>query len=809
VTASNSLFFRRSRLRGLLSRAVADQRGISLILALLTLVVLGTLGTSVTVYATGHLHSSYTDQSAMNSYQLAEAGLNDAVSVLSQLSQDPDSNFKSLTTLPAATVAYPKFNGTATYSGTASSQIVNNVTVIVWQLRSTGVAGNPPQAHSRTLQQSVTVRGVNEGADGSSWSRFYQDALTPCLTINNDTFVTNVATRGDLCIENMGAITGASTTVDVGGNVTITGPSVTSSAHLPSGGVGWTNPTYVYTNNSQYATNAIAGGATGANQDTTGFGFAISPGAQILGISVSVERMASAKTTAVQTITETGTVTGGTFKLNATPPGGSATPTVALGYHATATQVQAALLTVYGSGNVGCSGGSLPTAVVCTFQGSDAARYVAPMTINSNNLTGSSSPTPVVTNTTTGGSLQDSNVQLLKAGSPVGTNEASPTSWPTSAGVAAYGSTSDLWGTTWTAADLNAGTFGLRFAAKSVANASITGSIDYISITVKYNDDTNGIGTSSVSVAQANVGGTCTYNGGAAHNPCSSVDHVYAGSITDTSAEGTLQMPQVDYDYWWANAMPGPKHFCTNANPGLLTNFFDNNASTTTKPDGSITVNGEMAPPGSSYTCQVWSVPPTGGTLLGELSWNASTHVLKIKGTVFVDGNFRFDDDGEVVNYSGRGTLMSSKDDEIDAVVCAGWTNMETGATAPTTDATSCLTHMSTWNSTSNMMVLMSEEPNEYDQGGSTCSGSPYTCYDGHPPGAFQGILYSTSECEIHQQFQDSGPVICNTINLPDEGGVNPTFFTFPSTGNLTDGQKYSDIVTATHFELAPGPQAG
>jgi hypothetical protein len=38
---------------------------------------------------------------------------------------------------------------------------------------------------------------------------------------------------------------------------------------------------------------------------------------------------------------------------------------------------------------------------------------------------------------------------------------------------------------------------------------------------------------------------------------------------------------------------------------------------------------------------------------------------------------------------------------------------------------------------------------------------------------------------------------------------LNPTFFTFPSIGNLTDGQKYGDTVTATNFELDPGDQSG
>jgi hypothetical protein len=110
------------------------------------------------------------------------------------------------------------------------------------------------------------------------------------------------------------------------------------------------------------------------------------------------------------------------------------------------------------------------------------------------------------------------------------------------------------------------------------------------------------------------------------------------------------------------------------------------------------------------------------------------------------------------------------------------------------------------------MAVLMSQAPNEYDQGGSGCpgpgNGTP-NCYNGHPPSGFQGILYSTADCLIHQNFQDSGPVICQSISLPNESGINPTYYTFPSIGNLTDGQKYGEASTATNFELVPGAMSG
>ena len=358
-----------------------------------------------------------------------------------------------------------------------------------------------------------------------------------------------------------------------------------------------------------------------------------------------------------------------------------------------------------------------------------------------------------------------------------------------------------MWGTTWTPADVNASNFGVRVIAKNVAAASTTANVDYISITVTYHNAT-GIGTSSVSINTLNAGGTCTYNQQTAHTPCSPTDHVWAGTSATVAvgANPALTMPTVDYTYWWRNAKPGPKHFCNNASPGLPTNFFDNNAATTNAPDKSITVNGEMAPATYDYDCQYWE----NGVMVGQLKWTRATHRLDILGTIFVDGNFRFDEDGEIIHYFGRASIMSSRDDEIDALVCAGGTGL--------TYATSCITDMTNWDPTQNMMVLLSQLSDEYDQGGTSCSGNtPPTCYNGHLPAGFQGIMYSESDCLIHQNFQDSGPVICDSITLPDEGGLgwNPSFFTYPSIGDLTDGQKYADITTAQHFDLTPGPQSG
>jgi hypothetical protein len=103
----------------------------------------------------------------------------------------------------------------------------------------------------------------------------------------------------------------------------------------------------------------------------------------------------------VQTVSITGTPTGGTFTLTY-----NGQTTAAIAYNASAATVQAALalLTNIGtSANIACSGGALPgSAVVCTFQGllGNAAQPV--MTANGAGLTGGTTPAVVVTHTTTG-----------------------------------------------------------------------------------------------------------------------------------------------------------------------------------------------------------------------------------------------------------------------------------------------------------------------------------------------------------------------------------------------------------------------
>lgn len=102
---------------------------------------------------------------------------------------------------------------------------------------------------------------------------------------------------------------------------------------------------------------------------------------------------------AVQTVTETGGPTGGTFTL--TFGGQTTTP---LPYNCDAPTMQAALqaLSSIGANNVLCSGGPLPGAgIVCTFQKALGGLPQATMT-HTDSLTGGSTPAAAIAATTVG-----------------------------------------------------------------------------------------------------------------------------------------------------------------------------------------------------------------------------------------------------------------------------------------------------------------------------------------------------------------------------------------------------------------------
>ena len=90
--------------------------------------------------------------------------------------------------------------------------------------------------------------------------------------------------------------------------------------------------------------------------------------------------------------------------------------------------------------------------------------------------------------------VADNTVSLMKSGALVGGNKALATAWFTSDNARYYGTplenadgtSTDLWGTTWTPAELNNANFGVAFSATGTTDGEVTLSVDEIRVTVYY-----------------------------------------------------------------------------------------------------------------------------------------------------------------------------------------------------------------------------------------------------------------------------------------------------------------------------------
>ena len=89
------------------------------------------------------------------------------------------------------------------------------------------------------------------------------------------------------------------------------------------------------------------------------------------------------------------------------------------------------------------------------------------------------------------GAISDNSVMIIKNGTISGSEHKSGAAWTETNSTATYGSSTDTWGIlNWLPADINAANFGVGVSANISALVGVTlgANIDYISITVSYND---------------------------------------------------------------------------------------------------------------------------------------------------------------------------------------------------------------------------------------------------------------------------------------------------------------------------------
>jgi hypothetical protein len=637
----------------------------ALVMAIGIMTVLAISGTTITYYATSNSGSASRSKAGQSAYALAEAGINAALSVLSASFQPA-----TPTALPDCTTnsyAGPVSveGGSYKYCGTLPTGST------VWTIKGIGTIKNPSNVKttvSRTITRTVSIQGLNSGSSISAWDRIYNDDTSVCFNIPDGEIIpSNVSARGDMCM--IGSeITGTSTQVAVGGTLTLTNGATQSPVQPAGAGAGWTSSGSIGASDNAKASTTVAANTDAAPLDATGFGFALPASATVVGVTVKLERAASASST-----------------------------------------------------------------------------------------------------------LKTSAITLLKAGATTGTSKSSSTFWGTGDANATFGAASDLWGATFTPADVNASNFGVRIVPHNYTGSSAMGYMDYVEITVSYTLAPS-IGLSGTPIAKADIAGTCKLNGAAAHTPCTSADSVFAGAITTTPTG--LQKPTVDFNYWYNNAAPGPKHPCdtqTGTPPS-----FDNDSSYNNSNN-----NQKLLFSSASYTCLA---KDAGGNVIGQLSWNSATRVLTVSGTIFFDSDTQFDPHDYMGHYQGKATIYMAGGTHIDAELCAGGSGL-TGCRGP---------GMSNWDPTQNMLVLIMGDKN---------SAGSDDCKIDEDDSAFQGVIWTKNNCKIKAGADVSAPILSSKVQIDANGGVN--FFPWPPLGALLPGQVYGSTSTSTDFLISPGNQSG
>ncbi len=148
--------------------------------------------------------------------------------------------------------------------------------------------------------------------------------------------------------------------------------------------------------------------------------------------------------------------------------------------------------------------------------------------------------------------------------------------------------------------------------------------------------------------------------------PASGYDPLYVGSGGFSTTPPSVAAPTVDWvnDGWYANSSPGPTHACTTSSGTPPTFDGGGSPNSTLQNLTAPYANGSNAnvnlTPASSYVCQ---------TSTGELSWNASTHTMTIRGVIYIDGNVTIGD-GSVDDYNGQATLYTSGYVTISGTMC-------------------------------------------------------------------------------------------------------------------------------------------
>src|SRR6266566_5760170 len=203
------------QLRKLFRRLVRQERGMALMLALGITTVLSLSVVSVIDYTAANARNATLSAKKTSVFDLAEAGINNAVAVLN----NPSNNTLDPDILPVRTSSYE--GGSVAWSGTLDRAAA------VWTLSSTGSYHNPTGPNAGTVTRTLTAKvsvvpTVTQPLNNPVWNYLYagHTGSTCDQTLsNNISGSSRMYVAGNLCLSPNVQL--AQSTVIVGGNLDV------------------------------------------------------------------------------------------------------------------------------------------------------------------------------------------------------------------------------------------------------------------------------------------------------------------------------------------------------------------------------------------------------------------------------------------------------------------------------------------------------------------------------------------------------------------------------------------------------------
>jgi Tfp pilus assembly protein PilX len=316
-------------------------------------------------------------------------------------------------------------------------------------------------------------------------------------------------------------------------------------------------------------------------------------------------------------------------------------------------------------------------------------------------------------------------------------------------------------------------------------NLEVLGKIVYLSGSQK------GVGNTSLSnngqVTTAKIAGGCdTSVSGTGHTCSPPGDYFYVKAGGYTSTAPTISSPNLtntDFQNYYQSA------FLSRYSGGSCTATAPNTApslDTNTVPLDGASGNGSLPAafnltPAFNYSCVATD---TAGSVMGYLAWDNTNKLLKVRGTIYIDGDVSVTQSGAYQGVTSSGSHTSGNTDGQggQAVIYAsgeftmnnlhlcGWnTATDTPATTNGTVPVNANCDFTKWSPNTSMLMFVLHANPSFDIGGGS------GCY-------FQGAIYALGASNLGQQCLTDGPFITGTLSVGQ--GVNmrplPTIIDLP-----------------------------